>query len=73
MLLPALLLIAGPKPSAPKIYQPKAGSPERKALMEALRRAVTPSLRQAVVFRVDWIRSNGSAAFFEGYPSGRTG
>lgn len=78
MLLPVLVLVAAskpappkppaPKPAAQKIYAPKVGSPERKALMEALRKVTRPSLRQPVVFRVDWIRSNGSVAFFEGYP-----
>ncbi|RYG30315.1 hypothetical protein EON81_25135 [bacterium] len=63
MLIPALLLL-----SEPKIYEPKVGSPERKALMDALRKVTTPGLRQSVVFKVDWLRSNGSAAFFYGRP-----
>lgn len=64
MLFPALILLGGPA-----IYQPKVGSIERKALMDALRKVVVPKVKQTVVFKVTWLRSNGSAAFLWGKPT----
>lgn len=63
MFVPALLLLGGPK-----VYAPKLGSPERKAIMDGLRLAVTPSVKQAVIFKTQWIRSNGEWAFLSGTP-----
>ena len=64
MLFPALILLG-----SPAIYQPKLGSPERKAQMDALRKKVLPGLRQTVVFKVAWLRSDGTAAFLYGRPT----
>ena len=36
--------------------------------MDALRKAVTPTLEQTVIFKIEWIRSNGAAAFMWGVP-----
>ena len=58
------LLVLGPS----QIYVPKPGSKERKAIMEGLRAVVGPSVKQAVVFDTDWIRSNGDWAFLKGKP-----
>lgn len=63
------MLLLGPPPiQAAKVYEPKLGSSERKAIMDALRRSVTPSVKQPVVFKTQWIRSNGSVAFLWGTP-----
>lgn len=57
-------LLLGPA----KIYEPKLGSKERKAIMEGLRQVVGPTVKQPVVFKTDWIRSNGEWAFLNGTP-----
>ena len=64
------MLFLGPPPTlqTAKVYEPKAGSKERKAIMDALRKAVTPSVRQPVAFKTTWIRSNGTVAFLYGTP-----
>ena len=63
MFFPALTILTGPA-----IYEPKIGSPERKAQMDALRRLVVPKLKQTVQFQATWMRSNGTAAFLWGKP-----
>lgn len=63
VILAAALLLGGPK-----IYEPKAGSKERKAIMDALRKVVVPKLKQTVIFQVAWIRSDGTTAFLNGQP-----
>lgn len=54
--------------SGGKIYEPKVGSKERTALMDSLRKLVVPKVKQTVVFKASWLRSNGSAAFLYGKP-----
>ncbi len=63
MVFPALVLLGfGP------VHTPKVGSAERRAMMEGLRRVVGPTVRQAVVFKTDFIRSDGEWAFLKGVP-----
>lgn len=49
-------------------YTPKAGSLERKALMEALRLPVEKELNKKVVFKVDHLKIQGDWAFMRGVP-----
>ena len=53
--------------SAPgKTYTPKAGSKERKAIMEALRKPVTKRVRKPVIFRVGSLKVRDGWAFLQG-------
>jgi hypothetical protein len=47
---------------------PKVGSPERKALMDALRVPVTVDLKQPVIFKVDRLKVLDRWAFVGGAP-----
>jgi hypothetical protein len=49
-------------------YTPKVGSPERKAILGALRSAVRSELKKPVVFRVDHLKVQGGWAFMRGMP-----
>jgi len=84
LLLAALCAAAAPTPShggtqlkkAPAaaagdqggLHTPKAGSPERKALFEALRPAIERDLEQKVVFKVDHLAVQNGWAFYYGEP-----
>jgi hypothetical protein len=47
---------------------PKPGSPERKALMDALRSPVEAELKRNVVFKVNALKVQGDWAFMRGVP-----
>jgi hypothetical protein len=47
---------------------PKMGSPERKALMDAIRGPVQKDIGQKVQFKVDWLKVQGNWAFLKGKP-----
>ena len=47
---------------------PKAGSPERKALMDALRVPIEKLVKQKVIFQVDHLKVLGQWAFMTGKP-----
>jgi hypothetical protein len=49
-------------------YTPKAGSSERKAIMDSLREPVIKRLRKAVVFKVDHLKVQNGWAFLRGVP-----
>ncbi|MEW6125778.1 MAG: hypothetical protein AB1757_01835 [Acidobacteriota bacterium] len=49
-------------------YTPKAGTPERKAIMDALRAPVEKELGKQVVFKVDHLKLQGDWAFMRGVP-----
>lgn len=51
-----------------QVYTPKAGSAERKALMDALRVPVEKRLGKKVVFKVDHLKVEGGWAFLRGVP-----
>jgi len=50
------------------VYTPKAGSAERKALMDALRIPVEKDLKQSVVFNVKTLHAQNGWAFLYGIP-----
>lgn len=52
---------------------PKIGSPERKALMDALRVPVESELKSKVVFKVDALKVQGAWAFMRGVPQQPSG
>lgn len=47
---------------------PAAGSPERKALMDAIRVPIQRDIGQKVQFKVDWLKVQGNWAFLKGKP-----
>lgn len=49
-------------------YTPPAGSPERKAIMNALRGGVQTEFKQAVIFEVEHLKVNRGWAFLRGIP-----
>lgn len=59
--------------AAAQIYTPKQGSPERKALMDALRLPVEKDLNKKVVFKVDHLKVQGDWAFMRGVPQQSNG
>ena len=64
MVLATLLLLSGPA----RVYEPKVGSKERKAIMDATRRVVAPKIGGKIVFKVEWLRSTGTVAFLGSTP-----
>lgn len=53
---------------AQTIYTPKAGSTERKAMMDAIRIPVEKELGKKAIFKVDHLKVSGSFAFMRGVP-----
>lgn len=49
-------------------YTPERGSPERKAILDALRMPVEKQLKQSVIFKVDHLKVQVGWAFFIGKP-----
>ena len=48
--------------AAPRTYEPKPGSAERKAIMDALRKPISKTLKRKVIFKVHHLKvSNGWA------------
>lgn len=47
---------------------PKPGSPERKALMDALRQPVQAELKKPVIFKINRLKVQGDWAFLAGVP-----
>lgn len=70
ILLLALTLCATPRSvnAGSPIRTPSAGTPERKAIMDALRSPVQADLRQAVIFKVKDLRVTDEWAFLNGEP-----
>ncbi len=66
--LSVLAVASSPVLSAPRdaVYQPKAGSAERKAIFNALRVPVGRSLKHAVIFQGTLKASKSGWAFFSG-------
>jgi hypothetical protein len=54
-------------------YEPPKGSPERKAILDALRTPVERDLKQKVVFVADNFKVHGNWAFIAGTPQGANG
>lgn len=72
LLIPALMLsiliMASANANAAEPHTPKPGSPERKALMDALRLPVQAELKKPVIFKVDRLKVQGDWAFLAGVP-----
>ena len=68
-----LLLAAASASAAQTAYTPEKGSPERKAILAALRVPVERDLKQKVVFVADNFRVQGNFAFVSGTPQNSTG
>ena len=63
-----LLLAAASVASAQSAYTPEKGSPERKAILDALRIPVERDLKRKVVFVADNFKVQGNFAFVSGTP-----
>ena len=71
LLLPLLLLVSAAAATAraqDSTTTPAAGSPERKAIADALRAPVERELKQKVVFKVDSLKLKDGWAFLRGVP-----
>lgn len=64
-----LCLFAAILASAQGVYTPDKGSPERKAILDALRIPVERDLKQKIVFVADDFKVQGSWAFVGGRPT----
>jgi hypothetical protein len=53
---------------AQSVYTPEKGSPERKAILDALRVPVEKELRQKIVFNIEHFNVRGNWAFISGDP-----
>src|SRR5688572_28075067 len=69
-----LLLLAGASAaSAQTAYTPEKSSPERKAILDALRVPVERDLKQKIVFVTDSFKVQGNFAFVGGTPQNASG
>lgn len=68
-----LMLVAAITASAQSAYTPEKGSPERKAILDALRIPVERDLKQKVVFVADNFKVQGTWAFVSGTPQNSSG
>jgi len=68
-----LLFAAASAASAQAAYTPEKGSPERKAILDALRLPIERDLKQKVVFVADNFRVQGNFAFVSGTPQNSSG
>lgn len=67
LLLITLSIVSGV--SAQSVYTPEKGSPERKAILDALRIPVERDLKQKIVFVTDELKVQGTWAFASGRPT----
>lgn len=58
---------------AQKVYTPEKGTPERTAILNALRVPVEKELKQKIVFNIENFKSNGTWAFLSGDPQSLSG
>ena len=72
LFIAALFVLAGGS-SAQSVHTPDKGSPERKAILDALRIPVERDLKQKVVFVADNFRVQGTWAFVSGTPQNSSG
>ena len=72
LLLAAMLILAG-SALAQGVYTPEKGSPERKAILEALRIPVEKELKQQVIFVANDFKVLGNWAFIGGDPQSADG
>jgi hypothetical protein len=69
----SLVVVLASAGFAQKVYTPEKGSPERAAILEALRAPVEKELKQKVSFNVDDFRVQGAWTFLSGEPLGAGG
>jgi hypothetical protein len=67
------LFLAAAAVSAQQAYTPEKGSPERKAILDALRLPIERDLKQKVVFVADNFNVQGAWAFVSGTPQNANG
>ena len=63
-----LLLVLATSISAQPVYTPEKGSPERKAILDALRIPVERDLKQKIIFVADNFNVYGNWAYIGGTP-----
>jgi len=68
-----LLLAVAIAAVAQTAYTPEKGSPERKAILDALRLPIERDLKQKVVFVADNFKVQGNFAFVSGTPQNSSG
>ena len=68
-----LLLAFSSVAAAQSAYTPEKGSPERKAILDALRVPVERDLKQKIVFVMDSFKVQGNFAFVGGTPQNASG
>ena len=68
-----LLLAFSSVAAAQSAYTPEKGSPERKAILDALRLPIERDLKQKVVFVADNFKVQGNFAFVSGIPQNSSG
>jgi hypothetical protein len=68
-----LLLAFSSVAAAQSAYTPEKGSPERKAILDALRLPIERDLKQKVVFVADNFKVQGNFAFVSGTPRNSSG
>jgi hypothetical protein len=68
-----LLFVTAVGANAQTAYTPERGSPERKAILDALRIPVERELKQPIVFAPDNFKVQGTWAFISGTPQGAGG
>ncbi len=65
----AVLFVVAGGSSAQSVHTPDKGSPERKAILDALRLPVERDLKQKIVFVADDLKVQGTWAFVSGRPT----
>ncbi len=73
ILVISLIVAAALNVTAQTAYEPVKGSPERKAILDALRTPVERDLKQKIVFVADDFKVQGNWAFVGGRPQGLNG
>lgn len=67
------ILVAAVSATSQAVHEPEKGSPERKAILDALRIPVERDLKQKVVFVADNFKVQGNFAFVGGTPQATNG
>lgn len=73
ILITVLLFCSTSLVSSQQVYTPDKGSPERKAILDALRVPVERELKQRIVFVTDNFKIKGNWAFVSGRPTTPSG
>jgi hypothetical protein len=73
LLISTTVLLFAVSSLAQAAYTPEKGSPERKAILDALRVPVEKELKQRIIFVVDNLKVQANWAFVGGQPQGADG